>query len=66
MVMPKCSRLVITENSVVSCPPCWVADAVKAPPTLPCALGPEAAGLVEEVRHLRGYYKAIPLAIQAT
>ena len=24
------------ENSVVSCPPCWVAVEVKAPPTLPC------------------------------
>ena len=23
------------ENSVVSCPPCWLAVEVKAPPTLP-------------------------------
>ena len=43
------------ENSVVSWPPCWVAVEVKAPPTLPCSapLRPEAAGLIEEIRHLR-------------
>ena len=33
--MPKCSRLVMMEKSVVSWPPCWVAVEVKAPPTLP-------------------------------
>ena len=45
------------ENSVVSWPPCWVAVEVKAPPTLPCSapLSPETAGLIEEVRHLRGH-----------
>ncbi|MGY4355869.1 hypothetical protein ACVW0J_002362 [Bradyrhizobium sp. i1.7.7] len=45
------------ENSVVSWPPCWVALAVKAPPTLPCSapLAQEPAGLVQEVRHLRGH-----------
>ena len=43
------------ENSVVSWPPCWVAVEAKAPPTFAVqrALGPEAAGLVEEIRHLR-------------
>ena len=43
------------ENSVVSCPPCWVADGGKGAADLAVqrALGPEAAGLVEEVRHLR-------------
>ena len=35
MVMPKCSRLVMIENSVVSWPPCCVAVEVNAPPTLP-------------------------------
>ncbi len=54
---PKCSRLVMIENRVVSLPPCWVADEVKAAPTLPfSALArPQAAGLVEEVGHLRGH-----------
>ena len=43
------------ENSVVSCPPCWVAGRGECAADLAVqrALGPEAAGLVEEVRHLR-------------
>jgi hypothetical protein len=34
--MPKCKRLVMIENSVVSCPPCCVTAEVNAPPTFPC------------------------------
>ncbi len=43
------------ENSVVSWPPCWVARGGEGAADLAVqrALGPEAAGLVEEVRHLR-------------
>ena len=33
--------LVMIENRVVSCPPCWLALAVKAAPTLPLST-PEA------------------------
>jgi hypothetical protein len=35
MTMPKCRRLVMIEDSVASCPPCWVAVKVKAPLALP-------------------------------
>ena len=31
MVMPKCGRLVMIENSVTSCPPCCVGVEVKGP-----------------------------------
>ena len=43
------------ENSVVSWPPCWLAVDVNAAPTLPFSAPahPQAAGLVEECRHLR-------------
>ena len=43
------------ENSVVSWPPCWVAVDGEGAADLAVqrALRPEAAGLVEEVRHLR-------------
>ncbi len=40
---------------VVSWPPCWVAVLANTLPTLPISapLSPQAAGLVEEVAHLR-------------
>jgi len=48
--------LVMIEKRVVSWPPCWVADEVKAPPTLPWhrAARPQSASLVEKARHLGG------------
>jgi hypothetical protein len=55
--MPKCSRLVMIENSVVSWPPCWVAVEVKAPPTLPCS-APRAhrpPAWSRNAGHLRGH-----------
>jgi hypothetical protein len=57
MVMPKCNRLVTIENSVVSWPPCWVAVEVKGAADLAVqrSPGPQPAGLVEEIRHLRGH-----------
>ena len=55
MVMPKCSRLVMIENSVASCPPCWVAVEANAPPTLPFrAPHPKPAGLIQKRSHLGG------------
>src|SRR5262249_37809787 len=41
--MPKCKRLVMMENSVVSCPPCCVALELNAPPS---ELVPYVSGLV--------------------
>ena len=43
------------ENSVVSWPPCWVAGRGEGAADLAVqrALDPEAAGLIEEIRHLR-------------
>ena len=37
MIIPRCIRLAMIENSVASWPPCWVAVEVNAPPTLPCS-----------------------------
>jgi hypothetical protein len=56
MAMPKCSRLVMIENSVASCPPCWLAVEVKAPPNLADqgAAHPKPAVLVQKRGHLGG------------
>ena len=45
------------ENSVVSWPPCWVARGGECAADLAVqgALGPQPAGLIEEIRHLRGH-----------
>ena len=43
------------ENSVASCPPCWVAVEANAPPTLPFrAPHPKPAGLIQKRSHLGG------------
>jgi hypothetical protein len=52
MTMPKCTRLAMIENSVVSFPPCWVALEVKAAElSVQGATHPQRACLFPEAAH---------------